>query len=476
MNGAWSTTDALEPALATLAERALVERRPLLGAWTVALPNAIDPLDFFRRAPNPERFYFERASEDLAFASIGAVRELEASTERFGAMQSQAETLLASLHEIGGGQVSDRPRLVGGFAFSPHRPSPAWANFPPALLTLPELIVGRSGEDGWCTQIFEVTTATCWETLARILRMRRATIGERVGGGGRSGGAYHPIGDPEIDGRSQYRVRGDEGQDVFRARVRLALDGIADGSFEKVVPARSVAVERAAPYDPSDLLDTLRTTHPSCAVFAAGRSDSIFLGATPERLVRLRDGRIETAALAGSARRGRTPEQDERLARALRESKKEQAEHAIVVRALRESLSPFCVVLDVPEAPRLARLDGIQHLETPLRGHTRSGVGVIELVEALHPTPAVAGYPREASLAWLERTEALDRGWYAGPIGFVERGGGGEFCVALRSALVRGGRAELFAGAGVVQGSDPENELRETRLKLRALLAPLLEI
>jgi isochorismate synthase EntC len=180
--------------------------------------------------------------------------------------------------------------------------------------------------------------------------------------------------------------------------------------------------------------------------------------------------------VAGSAPRGRSPEEDDRLGTALRESKKEQEEHAAVVRALREALAPLCVVLDVPEAPRLLRVEGIQHLETPIAGTLRDDAKLFELAGRLHPTPAVAGAPREAALAWLAEHEALVRGWYGGGVGFLDAAGGGELCAGLRSALVCGSDARLYAGAGIVAASDPEAELVETRLKLRALLLPLLEL
>ena len=203
---------------------------------------------------------------------------------------------------------------------------------------------------------------------------------------------------------------------------------------------------------------------------------AIFLGATPECLVRLVEGRVETASVAGSAPRGRSPEEDLELGRQLRESKKEQAEHAFVVRALCDALAPHCDALEVRESPRLMRLQDIQHLETPITGQLRARRSILEVLGSVHPTPAIAGAPREAALEWLSLNENLDRGWYSGPIGFVDSEGGGEFYAALRSAVLRGNEARLFAGAGVVDGSDPESELRETRLKLRAMLAPLMEI
>jgi isochorismate synthase len=230
------------------------------------------------------------------------------------------------------------------------------------------------------------------------------------------------------------------------------------------------------------LLETLRGTYPACVTFAVARGDATFLGATPERLVRYdgATGVVRTGAVAGSAPRGRTPEEDAGLARALRESKKEQAEHASVVRAVREALRPLCGELCGPESPRRLALEGIQHLETPLQGRVderhRAATGLLEIAGSLHPTPAVGGAPAEAARRFIRDREGLDRGWYAAPVGWVDRRGGGELRVALRSALLRGRVARLFAGAGIVAGSEPERELRETRLKLRSLLGPILEV
>ncbi|HEY5658394.1 MAG TPA: chorismate-binding protein, partial [Myxococcota bacterium] len=214
----------------------------------------------------------------------------------------------------------------------------------------------------------------------------------------------------------------------------------------------------------------------SCATFAVGCGDASFVGATPERLLRLTGRRIETSALAGSAPRGHSPEEDARLALELIESKKEQSEHAVVVRELRETLAPLCRELRVPEAPTRLRLEGIQHLETPLCGTLEGDAHILDIAAAVHPTSAVAGAPRRAALEWLARNEPLERGWYGGAVGFVDASGGGELAVALRSALLRGATAHLFAGAGIVPGSRPQAELQETRIKLRALLTPLLEI
>ena len=214
--------------------------------------------------------------------------------------------------------------------------------------------------------------------------------------------------------------------------------------------------------------------------FAIRDRDCWFVSATPEKLVALSGGRVETAAVAGSAPRGRCQEEETRHSAWLLASGKERVEHEIVEHFIRDALRETCGPLEGPESPRILKLEGIQHLETPLFGSmlpsARGHISILDLVSALHPTPAVGGAPTEPALDWLEQHEGLDRGWYAGPVGYVDGKGEGEFRVALRSALLHRRRARLFAGAGIVSSSDPKRELAETRLKLRALLAPLTEI
>jgi isochorismate synthase len=282
----------------------------------------------------------------------------------------------------------------------------------------------------------------------------------------------------------EYRVRSDRPHAIFRGQVERALEAFATGALEKVVLARSLRIDHDGCFDVPAFLGRLRGIYPGCTLIAVGRGDDTFLAATPETLVRVRGASVETAALAGSAPRGREPEEDVALGRALLDSAKERAEHAHVVAAIWAALEPRCAVLEMPEGPSLRPLFGIQHLETRIRGRLRENDrDVLRLVASMHPTPAVGGVPRAAAIEWLKRFEGLDRGWYAAPVGWLDAQGGGDFRVALRSGLIRNGvgseargSARLFAGAGLVEGSVPEQELTETRIKLRALLAPLTEI
>jgi isochorismate synthase len=290
----------------------------------------------------------------------------------------------------------------------------------------------------------------------------------------------------------EYIVRGDRRHSVFEAQVRRAIQEIEEGGLAKVVLARSLSIDHDAPIDVPAFLARLRDLYPSCTLVAIGRGKDTFLAATPERLVRVSGFEVESAALAGSTPRGRHPEEDQAFAAALLGSEKENEEHAYVVASIRGVIEEVCDDFECSATPELRRLVGIQHLQTRLRGRLRQGpdgkkvVDVLGLVEALHPTPAVGGVPATQAMGWLKRFEGLDRGWYASPIGWLDEYGGGDFRVALRSALIRNGLAPagesgashaiLFAGAGIVAASEPARELVETRIKLRALLAPMTEI
>lgn len=222
------------------------------------------------------------------------------------------------------------------------------------------------------------------------------------------------------------------------------------------------------------VLNHLRQRYPECYSFsiASGRGQS-FIGASPERLVRVADGRMHTAALAGSAPRGESASEDAALAQALLHSEKDLREHRLVLDAIAGSLADLGLKLEHPATPRLLGLANVQHLNTPISAALPPGVHILDLVERLHPTPAVGGVPQAEALTAIRRLEPFARGLYAGPQGWVDHRGGGEFFVGIRSALIDGRTATAYAGAGIVAGSEPEKELAETELKFRALIGAL---
>ena len=466
-------TRSLHDAAVAAQSGAQADGRPHWVALRARVP-AHDGLEFFDNAPQEDRFHWERPDQQLAITGLGRAFSIEADgDDRFDGAARAARELFENLHVAGeSGPRHSGPLLVGGFAFAatPSQQA-AWRDFPPCHFTLPSVLFARERDEAWCTLIQRVDATDDPEAVVSALReAMQPRIASRSG-------------DPQARSRptrtsdpAAFSIHADQPYANYRELVERALAGIHAGDLEKVVLARSLRVDCDSSIDTGRLLDALRAAHPTCTLFAVARPSGVFLGATPEHLIRLTDGRVETAAVAGSAPRSGDPEADARHGQRLLESKKEQAEHAIVVRALRNALEPCCDELSVPESPQLLRLGEIQHLETAIRGTLRDEQSILELVGRLHPTPAVGGAPRAAANEWIAEREGLDRGWYAGPVGFVDSSGDGEFCVALRSALFRGSKADLYAGAGIVDGSVPEAELRETRLKFHTMLTPLLEV
>jgi len=250
--------------------------------------------------------------------------------------------------------------------------------------------------------------------------------------------------------------------------VAALVAAIGAGGPDKVVLARSLRVALERSPEPFDLVALLRERFPGCYPYGWQVGPAALVGASPELLVARSGDRFTCRPLAGSARRGADPEADRRLGEALLASPKERAEHAFVVEAITAALASLGAFPEGPAGPVLDRLAGVQHLATPLAG--RTGCRLLSLVAALHPTPAVGGVPREAALGRIAAVEGFDRGWYSGGIGWGDAGGDGEVALALRGALLRHEEATLYAGAGIVAGSDPTAEGEETDLKLGAML------
>lgn len=252
--------------------------------------------------------------------------------------------------------------------------------------------------------------------------------------------------------------------------VAQAVSEIRTGRLDKIVLAREVVIEANRPFSQADLLERLRSLHPSCLTFAVDG----FLGATPELLMRRSGDELRSDPLAGTCPRSGDAEADRIAQFSLLSSEKERAEHAAVVESIAGSLAPVLARLEVPPVPEVVELRNVAHLRTRIRGvlpSVESGPSVLQALALVHPTPAVAGSPVPEAVEYLAKCEGLERGRYAGPVGFLRADGDGEFHLAIRCAVVEGDRARLFAGAGIVADSDPTAELRETQLKLQAVLA-----
>lgn len=254
----------------------------------------------------------------------------------------------------------------------------------------------------------------------------------------------------------------------FLSRVRAAVEEVRTGRLDKVVLAREVRIEANRPLHQHDLLERLRALHPSCLAFAV----SGFVGASPELLLARSGSAVASGPLAGTAARSGDPEADRRAESELLSSEKDRAEHRAVVEAIAAGLRPVAADLDVPDEPHVVALRNVSHLGTRITGELLpSAPGALGLLALIHPTPAVAGSPTDVALEYLAKVEDVDRDRYAGAVGWVDASGDGEWYLGIRSAVVEGTSARLFAGVGIVADSDPEAELRETQLKLQAVLA-----
>jgi len=451
-------------------ERALRAARrdgDALAAVSWRLADGVDPsaVVLASRAPGEHWMCFEQPErERSALAAVGAVTVLEDSGhQRFERTAARWRDLVGracvepSSGPVGGGLIA-----CGGFAFAPDGGStPQWSAFAPASLVVPEVALVRRGEEVWCTVAARVSPGDV--AAERIERIERRLGGLRE--------APPPLLDPHPAERA--RVAGAMAPEHYEAAVARAVELIDDGRIEKIVLAREVDVHGGGGHDVAAIYGVLREAFAGCFVYAVGRGEATFIGATPELLLR-RDGlRLSTVALAGSIGRSADPAVDDHLGERLLRTVKEREEHAIVARRIEQELRPHSVWVTMAEEPVVVRVANIQHLATAIRAQLAAPVAAVQLAGLLHPTPAVGGEPAAVALPMIRALEGIDRGWYAGPLGWTDANEDGEFCVALRCALIEGSLARCYAGVGVVADSNPAAELTETEVKLAALL-PLL--
>lgn len=449
--------DALLREAAAEAER---WSRPVVVGFTRSLPS-FDPIAMFEQlVGNDGSGQLWIAPDGTELVGIGQIAVVESEgADRFRNIQSQLDFLLAGARfgaEAGAPAVA--PVLLGGFAFySDHRPEGLWRGFPAAQLVLPRLLYRRRGATTSVTTYTIVGLGDDWGGSRHLHRLTEAGRGE----------LRNPV------RQHVSETNGTDYESWCRAVERLR-EQIRRGPLQKAVLARSLRIRTTGAIAWGRIIERLKQRYDDCYVFAVVRGHRCFVGATPEQLAKVDGRKLQTMGLAGSIRRGQKADEDARLGAQLLASEKERHEHALVVRDLQEAITPFCTELHIPaEGPGLRKLANVQHLYTPIRGTLRPNVSVLDVVERIHPTPAVGGYPRRLALETIRQMEPAERGWYAGPVGWVDASGAGEFAVAIRSALIEEGTANLFAGCGIVAGSDPDEEYAESELKMSALLDAL---
>jgi menaquinone-specific isochorismate synthase len=439
---------------------------PALVSVTTELDGEHDPsaiVTASRRGSEPWLCLEQPDHDAIAVAALGAVRTLEASgpgrfEELAGRWRALAADALAD--EVSGAPAAGLVAL-GGFAFAPDGgASPTWRGFAPASLVVPEISLARRGGATWLTVNVDVAPDDTEAEAVACVERRLAELRE----------APLPLFDPAPTGI--YEVVSPMPPAHFEEAVARATDRIRAGELEKVVLAREVDVHAPRPHDPGAVLGLLREAFPTSFVYAVGRGDATFIGATPELLIRRQGQRASTVALAGSIRRSADPAVDDHLGEQLLRSDKDRHENAIVARRISRGLRPHAVWVTAAPEPVLVRVANIQHLATPIRAQLAEPIDAVTLAGRLHPTPAVGAEPACAAHA-IPALEGFDRGWYAGTLGWTDANGDGEFCVALRCALLRERLARCYAGCGIVRDSDPAAELAESEVKLGVMLPAL---
>jgi salicylate biosynthesis isochorismate synthase/menaquinone-specific isochorismate synthase len=440
---------------------------PVLISVTSPLTRRVDPSAVVAHARRPGEpwFCFEQPDRDgAALAALGSVATLEATGP------DRHQRLAERWRELSARALADEPQrpagaglvAVGGFSFAPDGGGgQTWRGFAPASLIVPRLSLARRGASAALTLNVEVAPDDTPEELAGAARDELAPLQN----------VPLPLADPAPTGA--FSLHSPMPPSHYEVAVARAVERIRAGELEKIVLAREVDVEAPGDHDPAAVISLLRGAFSSCYVFAVGRGDATFVAASPELLVRREGQRASSVALAGSIRRSADPAVDDHLGEQLLQSAKDREENLIVARRIARTLRPYSVWVTAAPEPQLVRVANIQHLATPIRAQLAEALDVIELAGVLHPTPAVGGEPSELSQRLIPALEGFDRGWYAGPVGWSDAAGDGEFCVALRCALLRGAHARLYSGCGIVRGSEPAAELAETEVKLGALL-PLL--
>ncbi|CAA9320355.1 Isochorismate synthase @ Phylloquinone-specific isochorismate synthase [uncultured Microcoleus sp.] len=431
----------------------------------------LDPLAVLQEISEPcqRHFYFEKRNpivgKSFAIAALdSAIHLTVAGTDRFTLAQNFIRSTLANTITIGAERLPfSGPHFFCSFAFFDENIA-ANSYFPPATIFLPKWQITRQKDS--CILVANAIiekdlnikniAENIWQTFDKIESRKYPKLTIALN----SSISLKQI---PVNDASQ-----------FKTSVKSALELIASKYFSKIVLSQAINVIAQTPFSLIDSLNNLRLSYPDCYVFSTSNGKGqTFIGASPERLISIHNNQLLTDALAGSAPRGKTEAGDAKLAQGLLESEKDIREHQVVIDFIVDRLSKLGITPKFSPVPRLLQLSNIQHLWTPITAQIPPDIHLLKILAQLHPTPAVAGVPRDIALEQIRRCESCDRSLYAAPLGWIDRRGNGEFAVGIRSALIDGDRAILYAGAGIVAGSEPEKELAEIQLKLQALLNAL---
>lgn len=433
----------------------------------------LSPEMLIQQSRGEARFFWQDAQVEsgrfpLTFAGFGMAAQLYAwGANRFQSIQAQAEALFADMLLLSDEQQLAAPRLFGGFAFrDDFTPDNTWSIYPRAYFILPHYQIVKVGNATWLTintLLPEEDSEDSLPALRAALKARYAELNTKRQRDKETKEEKKPV---EVNYPLPY--------EKWAQQINEATARMRTSELNKVVLSRVCEIKFTKRVPVDEALAYLQAHYANCTRFLfEPRPFHVFYGASPELLAAVNGRHLSTMALAGSIARGRNRHEDSLYAQELLHSQKDLHEHALVVDSLRRRLEPLVSSLSVPDAPTIYQLHNIQHLYTPISARLQNASGVLPVVGALHPTPALGGTPRDLAMAFIRETEPVPRGWYAAPIGWMDGEGNGRFSVAIRSAVAQERRVWLYAGAGIVPASEPQKEWEETALKFRPMLEAL---
>ncbi|MCT7948778.1 isochorismate synthase [Ancylothrix sp. C2] len=475
-------TKALLQVLSAGLQKSIERNQPQIVSISLEIPT-IDPLAVLQTINQPEKihFYFEKNRSQNSFrppasdpkiinpsdaiAAIDSAQSLTTEgTKRFTQAQKFIRTCLANTITTGNLNLPySGPHFFCSFSFFDHN-SPQDSSLNAATIFLPRWQISRHRE---CCVLVANLVIEPSINLEKLYNNFVATTQKII--------QTPKIIQPSTTHSLNLTKQPVTEPETFKKSVKSALNSIHKNQYNKIVLASAIDVFSQTPFQIIQSLNKLRKLHPDCYIFSTGNGKGkTFIGASPERLVSVDNHILATDALAGSAPRGKTPLEDANLAKTLLNNDKEKHEHQVVIDFIIQRLSNLGLIPLLSPPIRLLQLSNIQHLWTPIKAQVTPNVSLLDIVAELHPTPAVAGNPRKIACQEIRQYENFNRCLYAGPLGWIDRNGNGEFIVGIRSAIIDGKHARLYAGAGIVEGSIPDKEHAEIQLKLQALLKALI--
>ncbi|HEY2422299.1 MAG TPA: isochorismate synthase [Neobacillus sp.] len=446
-------------------KRAKELERPILIS-EVHQMDIINPLSFFNTGKERflgERFFWKDPEDEIILVGLGISKQIQSdqATDRFFHVEKEWQSfLMDSLifnpfteHGIG-------PVIFGGFSFDPFKEKTnLWSKYTDSLFHIPKYMLSIIKGKTYLTTNFVCTPDDDFSSLKKVMDERKQI--------------FTSLHDCVQEKAPNLTETIEIDAEKWKKTVDEVVKDLKSGPLKKVVLARELRLLFDDDVAAEAVLYQLINQQHDSFIFAFESNGDCFIGASPERLVKKQGKDVFSTCLAGSIPRGNTEEEDRLLGEQLLNDQKNLIEHGFVVEMIKEALAESCDELILSDKPQLMKKRDIQHLYTPVTGKCHQDTSLLLLVERLHPTPALGGLPKKEAVEKIRQVEGLDRGYYGGPLGWVDYNWNGEFAVSIRSGLIQGNEASLFSGCGVVADSNSESEYLETGLKFRPMLRAL---